>query len=70
MECVAACPAEGALQMSAPRKIRVPAWAFAAGIALVFLGVTGYARWTRHWNTDVPTQVYMQLIPRANDLEH
>ncbi len=70
MECVAACPAEGALQMSAPRRARVPAWALAAGVCLLFLGVTGYARWTGHWRTDLPSRVYFELIPQARDFSH
>ena len=70
MECVAACPAAGALLMSAPRRKRVPAWAIAAGTALLFLGVTGYARWSGHWSTALPSRVYFELIPRANEFTH
>lgn len=70
MECVAACPAAGALLMSAPRQKRVPAWAIAAGTALLFLGITGYARWSGHWSTPLPGRVYWELIPRANEFTH
>jgi len=70
LECVADCPAAGALMMSAPRRVRVPAWAIAAGIAIIFLGLTGYARLSGHWRTDLPTVVYQQLIPHANEFEH
>lgn len=70
MACVAECPAEGALMLSAPRKKRVPAWAVACGVALLFLGATAYAKWTGHWRTDVPTQVYFRLIPQASELTH
>jgi polyferredoxin len=70
MECVASCPAAGALLMSAPRYKRVPAWAIAAGIAVLFLGITSYARWTGHWRTDLPSRVYFELIPRANEFTH
>ena len=66
LECVAVCPAAGALWMSAPRRRRVPAWAFAAGVTVLFLGVTGYARWTGHWHTDLPSQTYFELIPSAS----
>jgi polyferredoxin len=72
LECVAVCPAEGALLLSmiAPAKRRVPAWAVAAGIATIFFGAVGYARWTGYWRTDLPTQVYQELIPRANEFGH
>jgi polyferredoxin len=70
MECVAACPVEGALQMAAPRRRRLPAWAIAAGLMTLFLGVTGYARWAGHWGTDLPSRVYFELIPQANELTH
>jgi len=70
MECVAECPAAGALFLSAPRRRRVPAWGVAAGVAILFLGATGYARFTGHWRTDLPTRVYIELIPQAADLAH
>jgi polyferredoxin len=65
LECIAECPAAGALWMSAPRKRRVPAWSMAAGIAVLFLGITGYAQWTGHWRTDLPSRIYLELIPQA-----
>ena len=67
MECVASCPAAGALEMSGPGRRRVPAWAIAAAIAVLFLGLTGYARWTSHWRTDLPSRIYFELIPRASE---
>ena len=56
--------------MAAPRKRRVPAWAIAAGVAVLFLGVCGYAQWSGHWRTDLPSQVYFELIPHANEFTH
>jgi polyferredoxin len=70
MECVAVCPAEGALMMAAPRKRAVPAWAIAAGVAMIFLGLVSYAKVTHHWDTNVPTGVYMELVPKAAEFEH
>jgi polyferredoxin len=70
LECVASCPAAGALFMAAPRRKRVPAWAIAAGVAVLFVGICGYAQWTGRWNTDLPSQVYFDLIPRANEFGH
>ena len=70
-DCIAVCPAEGALWMSAgKRQQRLPAWAMAAAIAVLFFGVVGYARWSGHWQTNLPGQVYQDLIPRANEFSH
>ena len=48
----------------------IPVWSMAAGIAIVFLGVVGYAKVTGQWNTNLPKQVYLQLAPNANEQEH
>jgi polyferredoxin len=70
LECVAICPAEGALALSLPRRRRVPAWALAAGIAAVFFGVVAWAQWHGYWRTDLPSEVYFRLIPRAAEFGH
>lgn len=70
LECVAACPVADTLQMTAPGGRRVPAWGMAAGIALLFLGIAGYARWTGHWHTGLPARVYFELVPHANEFSH
>lgn len=77
LECVAVCPAENALGMSLPSMLRVkkdrvtlPAWALAAGIALMFLGVAGFAKATGHWNSAIPDAVYQRLVPNADQAAH
>jgi len=76
LECVAVCPSEGALQMSLPRLMRspnngrVPAWALAAGIAILFIGIVGVAKSAGYWNGDVPDYVYRQLVPQASAIAH
>ena len=70
LQCVAECPAAGALFLSAPRRRVVPAWLVAAGIAAIFLGVCGYARLTGSWRTNLPDRVYYELIPHANEFTH
>ena len=76
LECVAVCPAEGALQMSLPRwtrspnEGRLPAWAMAAGIVFLFVGVVGFAKTAGYWNGDVPDYVYRQLVPHATEVDH
>jgi polyferredoxin len=70
LECVAACPVKDALAMSATRRARLPAWAIAAGIAVLFLAVTGLARLTGHWHTEVDPRLYYEIVPRAAQLDH
>ncbi|HMC74997.1 MAG TPA: 4Fe-4S dicluster domain-containing protein, partial [Terriglobales bacterium] len=77
LECVAVCPAQAALYMSArtfpgssERGRKVPAWAMAAAIATLFLGIVGYAKLEGHWNSDVPTATYQKLVPHANEAQH
>lgn len=70
LECVAVCPAEKTLFLSATRKREVPAWAVAAGIAVIFFGTVGYAKATGHWNTNIPTQVYQYLVTHADEVSH
>ncbi len=70
MQCVAACPAEGALYLSLPRRKRVPAWTVAAGVAALFLGTYCYGVWGGHWNTNMSEQVYLQLVPHADEFGH
>jgi len=81
MACVAVCPAEGALGLSLPQRLEsmleskrkrngMPAWAVATGIALLFLGLVGFAKATGHWNTPVSNAVYQELVPHANQAQH
>ncbi|HEV2323872.1 MAG TPA: 4Fe-4S binding protein [Terracidiphilus sp.] len=81
MECVAVCPAEGALQFALParrsadlahrwrRRAAGPA-AVAALIAIIFFGFALTARATNHWHTNIPQEMYMYLIPHADDASH
>jgi len=77
LECVAVCPAQDALMMSLPemiaekaRKAAIPAGAMAAGVAVMFLGVVGFAKATGHWNSSIPTSVYERLVPNADQAAH
>ena len=77
LECVAVCPAQNALAMSLPNLIApktkpatLPAWAMAAGIAVLFLGVAGFAKLTGHWDSAIPTAVYERLVPNADQAAH
>jgi polyferredoxin len=70
LACVAACPVKDALALSAARRRRLPAWAVAAGIAAVFLGLVGAARLTGHWSGDLDPSLYYRIIPRVAGIGH
>ena len=72
LSCVSVCPAEGALDLKSwlARRSVVPAWAVAAGIAILFLGIVGYARAAGYWHTSLPDSTYFELIPRASEFAH
>jgi polyferredoxin len=70
MSCVASCPVENALYMSVAARRRLPVWAMAGAIALIFFGFVGYAKITGHWETMLPQTTYMNLVPKANEFAH
>jgi polyferredoxin len=74
LECVAICPAEGALRLALPQfsmaPKRIPSWAMAAGIAVLFFGIVGYAKAVGLWESHVPEAVYRQLVPHASEARH
>jgi polyferredoxin len=70
LQCVAECPAAGALFFAAPRRRRVPAWAVAAGVVGLFFVAYGYGRVSGHWDTELPSRVYSELVPHANEFTH
>jgi polyferredoxin len=81
MACVAACPAQDALQFALPPRKNADAasrWkrrglspvAVAAVVAYIFFGSVLWARATNHWQTNLPQSVYLQLVRRANELNH
>jgi polyferredoxin len=70
LECVAVCPAKDALVIAAPGRRALPAWSLAAGLAILFFGLVGYAKLSGHWQTDLPAQVYFELVPHASEAQH
>ncbi len=70
MQCVAECPAAGALFLSAPKRRVVPAWVVAAGTVGLVLAVYGYGLWAGDWHTVLPDRVYFELVPHANEFGH
>jgi polyferredoxin len=81
MACVAACPAQDALQFSlVPKKAATPAerWgrrtlspiAVAAVLACIFFSLVVVAKTTGHWQTNLPREIYLDLVSHANDAAH
>jgi polyferredoxin len=70
LECVAICPASGALHLAMPGRRRVEPWAVAAVIAVIFFGIVGYAKLLGHWKTNIAREVYMELVPSADRESH
>jgi len=82
MECVAACPAENALQLALPPRrsaaTTASRWAkrsagpliVAAVLAYIFFGMVLLGRATSRWQTNIPRDMYMQLVPHANQVTH
>jgi magnesium-transporting ATPase (P-type) len=81
MVCVAACPAENALQFAlAPRKASITAdkWqrriirpaTFLAVLACIFFGLVLVAKMTGHWQTNLPREMYIDLVSHANEEAH
>jgi len=48
----------------------IPTWSVAAGIAVLFFGLVGYAKLSGHWDTRLPQQVYFELVPHASEAAH
>ncbi len=70
LECVSVCPVRGALDLTVPSRRRLPGWAVAVGVAVLFFAAVGYARLSGHWQTDIPAERYFDLIPNASQFGH
>ena len=42
----------------------------AAGVAILFFGVVGFAKVTGHWQTTIPDSTYQVLVPHADEAAH
>jgi polyferredoxin len=81
LSCVAVCPARDALRFSLPpspqtaiggrwRGRRLSAAMLTLLLAVILFGVIGAAKWSGHWQKQLPEEVYRQLIPQAQRLAH
>jgi polyferredoxin len=81
MECVSVCPAQDALAFALPplkqptpalrwqRRV-IPSDAIAALVVATLLAFSLGGRVTGHWQTNLPPQVYLELVPIANSSAH
>jgi hypothetical protein len=44
--------------------------AVVAVLAILFFGSIGLARTTGHWQTNIPQDVYRQMVPHADEYDH
>jgi polyferredoxin len=81
MACVAACSAQDALQFSLPprrgpspverwRRRTVTPRSVAAILACILFGIVLFAKTTGHWQTNLPRNLYLDLVPHANQASH
>jgi len=49
---------------------KIPVWAMAVGIAVIFLGVVGFAKTAGYWDSHIPRAIYQELIPHADEAQH
>jgi polyferredoxin len=81
MACVAACGAQDALQFSlVPRRSALPAerWrrrtvrpiTIPAILALIFFGSVLVAKASGHWQTNLPREIYIDLVSSASEAGH
>jgi len=81
MECIAACPAQNALQLALPlsrAQVAAQRWSrrsisplvLAAAITYIFFTVVLLAKATNHWQTNLPRDVYINLVPHADEVSH
>lgn len=62
MDCVRACPSEGALTARAFGSIGMPWWTWPAAVVAVWLAVYGLALATGHWHSALPEQWFVDAV--------
>lgn len=70
MECVAVCPAEGALHLKLGRKVSISPLAVAVTLTVVFLGTVIYGHLSGHWWPGWDRGTYLDLVRHASDTAH
>jgi polyferredoxin len=70
MECVAECPQDGCLTLSAGGKTKVPIYALPVAVLTLFFLFWGIALFTGHWHTTVSPSEARRLYPMSDRFGH
>jgi ferredoxin len=62
MECVRACPAEGALEAKGPGGIKIAPWVWIAVVVAIWLGIFSAAKLTGNWDTTITTDQFRAAV--------
>ena len=60
----------GLPQLGAKKARGIPGWAMAAAVAVLFVGIVGFAKVTGHWQSAIPDSAYQLLVPHADEAAH
>ena len=67
LECVDVCPVKNTLTMQLPRQQKsVPGWVFGILVTGVFVGVTGLAMLTGHWQNGISREEYQKRFQQID----
>lgn len=70
LECVAACPVEDCLAVSAYGRQRLPALLLPIGVLAVFFLLWGWAASSGHWHSEIPLDVLKAYYQESRFLAH
>jgi polyferredoxin len=70
LECVAACPIDACLTVSAYGRKRLPALTLPLGVLAIFFLLWGWAQWSGHWHSEVPLDLLKNHYRESRFLEH
>jgi polyferredoxin len=70
LECMAACPVSGCLQLTTYRKRQLPPWLLPLGAVTLFLTIWAVAQLSGHWQSAVPPEILKNYYPLAARLAH
>jgi polyferredoxin len=62
MDCVRACPVDGALTARAFGRLRIRAWVWPLLVVGLWLAIYGGAKLTGNWDTAIPADTFRQVI--------
>ncbi|AGA67782.1 polyferredoxin [Desulfitobacterium dichloroeliminans LMG P-21439] len=74
LNCVKSCPVKGTLEFSSPasrgRGLILDSKGVAIAIVVIWFMVVALAKFTGHWETSIPPEMYKILIPQAGQFNH